>query len=159
MRERERIRNEININRVINGVKITEARHEKLKRVLSKEFGVTWGEMISRSRAGRVVQARRYYFNIMRYMFLYTLGDIGALTQKHHATVIHNIKVLGVYMELYEDEKKRYNRIKNIMLEEVSAKEIRERVEFLEEQKEIIQHKIDDLLINKKRINEILTNK
>ena len=62
-------------------------------------------------------------------------------------------------MELYEDEKKRYNRIKNIMLEEVSAKEIRERVEFLEEQKNIIQHKIDDLLINKKRINELIINK
>ena len=96
----------------------------------------------------------------MRYVFLYKLEDIADLTNKTHATVIHNLKVHELYMELYPaEEKELYEKIKKIMLERVSEEELKERVEFLEEQKSIIQQKIDELLINKKRINELLTNK
>lgn len=159
MRESERIRVQNNINRVINGINITESRHDKLKLLLRDELGVSWKEITSRSRAGRIVKARRHYFYIMRYIFLYTLDDIGRLTNKNHATVIHNLKVQDVYMELYEEEKEVYDKIKRIMLERVSNKEVKERVSYLEEQKAVIQKKIDELLMSKKRINELITNK
>ena len=45
------------------------------------------------------------------------------------------------------------------MLERASKKEIKERVEYLQEQKATIQQKIDELLMSKKRINELITNK
>jgi len=159
MRERERRRNQDNINRVINGISITESRHEKLKVILKNEFGVQWSQLISSSRNAKVVRARRHYYYIMRYVFLYTLQDIADLTNKNHATVIHSLKVQEIYMELYEEEKLIYDRIKHIMLERVSNKEIKERVEYLLEQKNVIQKKIDELLMKKKRINKLITNK
>jgi len=159
MRERERIRTQDNINKVINGINITESRHEKLKNILKDEFGVSWKDIISKKRNAQIVRTRRNYFYIMRYIFLYTLEDIADLTNKTHATVIHNLKVHDLYMELYDEEKKKYNRIKRIMLERVSGKELKERILFLEEQKLIIQQKIDELSIKKKRINELITNK
>ena len=95
----------------------------------------------------------------MRYIFFYTLEDIGYLTNKTHATVIHNLKVHDLYMELYIEEEEQYKKIKKVMLEKVTAKELKERVKFLESQKLIIQQKIDELSMNKKRINELITNK
>jgi len=157
MRERERIRNEKNLEKVINGINITEARHERLKRVLKNEFGVTWRDIISSKRNAQIVKARRNYFCIMRYVFLYSLEDIAELTNKHHATVIHNIKVHEAYKGIYKEEKNQYKKIKKIMLEKVTAKELKERVRFLESQKAAIQKKIDELLMSKKRINELLT--
>lgn len=159
MRERERIKNRDNINKIINGVNITEARHERLKRILKDEFGVSWRNLTSKKRNFQIVAARRNYFYIMRYIFLYTLDDLGSLTNNHHATVIHNLKVHDLYMELYSEYKERYDRIKRMVLEAESEKEIKERIVFLEEQKSIIQRKVDELSIRKKRINQILTNK
>jgi chromosomal replication initiation ATPase DnaA len=159
MRERERIKNQNNLNKVINGINITESRHENLKNLLKEYFGVSWRQITSRSRAGNVVRARRHYFYVMRYIFLYTLEDIGLLTNKNHATVIHNLKVQDIYMELYPEEKEKYQSIKKVMLERISDKEIKERVGYLEEQKQAIQKKIDELLLKKKRINKLITNK
>ena len=157
MRAREKERNKDNINKVINGIRITEARHEKLKSLLKNHFGVEWKEIISKSRAARIVKARRHYFYVMRYVFLYTLEHIGEITNKTHATVIYNLKTQDTLMDLYTDEKQKYKKIKKIMLERASKKEIKERVEYLQEQKAIIQRKIDELLMSKKRINELLT--
>ena len=159
MRERERVRTQENLNRVINGINITESRHEKLKCVLKNEFGVTWRDIISKKRNAQIVKARRNYYHIMRYIFFYTLEDIGYLTNKTHATVIHNLKVHDLYMELYIEEEEQYKKIKKVMLEKVTSKELKERVKFLESQKLIIQQKIDELSMNKKRINELITNK
>tara|TARA_R110002020_G_scaffold69127_7_gene180172 strand:- start:753 stop:1232 length:480 start_codon:yes stop_codon:yes gene_type:complete len=159
MRERERIRTEKNLDKVINGINITEARHEKLKCVLKNEFGVTWRDIISKKRNAQIVRARRNYYHIMRYIFLYTLEDIGYLTNKTHCTVIHNLKIHERYMEIYPEEKYQYKKIKKVMLERVTSKELKERVKFLESQKSIIQQKIDELSMNKKRINELITNK
>lgn len=143
----------------MKGASITKTRHTKLTRLLGQEFKVGWEDIKGGRRTANVVAARRYYFYIMRYIFYYTLNYIGKVTNKHHATVIHNIKTHEVYMELYPSERKRYNKIKKIMLEKESKKEIKERIEFLEEQKSIIQKKIDELLMSRKRINEILTGK
>jgi len=160
MRNRIKVRNEKKVDEVVNRVIVTEARHEKFKEALLSELGVSWDRIKSRSREREVVEARRYCYAIMRYIFDYTLKDIGRITNKHHSTVIHGLKTHDMFMDIYEAERVSYTRIKNIMLEKESDTEIKERIEFLKNARKAIKRKINELTLRRSRINEeLLINK
>ena len=79
-----------NMTKVIcrNSVKITEARHNKLKNAIAKEYGVEWERIASRGRYRELVEARRCYYSILRNVFYYKLEDIGIETNQDHSTVL-----------------------------------------------------------------------
>lgn len=68
---------------------------------------VTGYNIQSKTRSRKVVEARAIYYYLCKKYTNYSLKDIGSTVGKDHATVIHGLKAINDWMELYPDYKKR----------------------------------------------------
>ena len=139
-----------------NSVKITDARHEKLKDAIAKEYGVEWYRIVSKSRYPDLVEARRCYYSILRNVFYYKLEEIGKETNQDHSTVFASLKSHDKYIAVYKSERNRYNTIKTLMLQEESKSELNERILVLKNERKILNVKIDELYLKVNRIEKEL---
>ena len=144
-----------------NSVKITEVRHNKLKESIAKEYGVEWSKIASRSRYRELVEARRCYYSILRNVFYYKLEHIGKETNQDHSTVIASLKSHERYIAVYKGERRRFNNVKNIMLEKESKEELNERISVLKTEREDLKTKMDALYLKLNRVEKelIINNK
>ena len=80
---------------------------DKIKEIVEAETGV---DLTNPSRRSELVYTRALYFNLCREYTMLPFEDIGKSVGKHHATVIHGIKIFRdwidqhetKYIELYE---------------------------------------------------------
>ena len=143
-----------------NSVKITEARHEKLKNSISKEYGVEWERIASISRFPNLVEARRCYYSILRNVFYYKLKDIGVGVGRDHATVVAALKSHERYISVYKSERTRYNNVKKMMLEKETTAELQERIVSLRSEKTELEINMNELFLKLNRIEkELIINK
>jgi len=142
-------------------VKMTNVRHDKLKRIICEEYRVNWQAIASKSRLHELVEARRCYYAILRNVFFYKLLDIGKETNQDHSTVIASLKAHERYTSVYRSERTRYNNVKTIMLEGETKEELEERIESLNKEKIEIENQIEVLFIKANRIEKelIINNK
>ena len=63
-------------------------------------YKVTRDDLISRSRKGYIVEARRMYCYLARVLTPKSLKDIGVKIDRDHATVLHQYKNMAGYVEI-----------------------------------------------------------
>lgn len=144
-----------------NSVKLTEVRHNRLKDTISKEYNCDWSLISSKRRFPDLVEARRCYYSILRNIFFYTLEDIGKETNQDHSTVIAALKAHEKYITVYKAERRRYLKVKSVMLEAESNEELNERISSLKNEKKELESKIDELYLKVNRVQKelIINNK
>ena len=144
-----------------NSVKLTEVRHNRLKDTISKEYNCDWSLISSKRRFPDLVEARRCYYSILRNIFFYTLEDIGKETNQDHSTVIAALKAHEKYITVYKAERRRYLKVKSVMLEAESNEELNERISSLKNEKKELESKIDELYLKLNRVQKelIINNK
>ena len=144
-----------------NSVKLTEVRHNRLRDTISKEYNCDWSLISSKRRFTDLVEARRCYYSILRNIFFYTLEDIGKETNQDHSTVIAALKSHENYITVYKAERRRYLKIKSVMLEVESKEELNERISSLKNEKKELELKIDELYLKVNRVQKelIINNK
>ena len=144
-----------------NSVKITNARHEKLKETIAKEYATDWHLVAGKGRFPELVEARRCYYSILRNVFYYKLQDIGKETNQDHSTVIASLKAHERYIAVYKSERRRYLNVKSVMLEEESSEELDERIVALKREKVELEFKIEELYLKVNRVQKelIINNK
>lgn len=144
-----------------NSVKLTEVRHNRLKDAISKEYNCDWSLISSKRRFPDLVEARRCYYSILRNIFFYTLEDIGKETNQDHSTVIAALKSHEKYITVYKAERRRYIKVKSVMLEAESKEELNERISSLKNEKKELESKIDELYLRVNRVQKelIINNK
>lgn len=62
--------------------------------------GISKSEMIGRSRKSKIAIHRQVYCYLMRINTEETLQSIGASINRHHATVIYNIKTIRTFLNM-----------------------------------------------------------
>ena len=144
-----------------NSVKLTEVRHNRLKDTISKEYNCDWSSISSKRRFPDLVEARRCYYSILRNIFFYTLQDIGKEINQDHSTVIAALKAHEKYITVYKAERRRYLKVKSVMLEAESNEELNERISSLKNEKKELELKIDELYLKVNRVQKelIINNK
>lgn len=144
-----------------NSVKLTEVRHNRLKDTISKEYNCDWSSISSKRRFPDLVEARRCYYSILRNIFFYTLQDIGKEINQDHSTVIAALKAHEKYITVYKAERRRYLKVKSVMLEAESNEELNERISSLKNEKKELESKIDELYLKVNRVQKelIINNK
>ena len=144
-----------------NSVKLTEVRHNRLRDTISKEYNCDWSLISSKRRFTDLVEARRCYYSILRNIFFYTLEDIGRETNQDHSTVIAALKSHEKYITVYKSERRRYIKVKSVMLEAESKEELNERISSLKNEKKELESKIDELYLKVNRVQKelIINNK
>jgi chromosomal replication initiation ATPase DnaA len=144
-----------------NSVKLTEVRHNRLRDTISKEYNCDWSLISSKRRFTDLVEARRCYYSILRNIFFYTLEDIGKETSQDHSTVIAALKAHEKYITVYKAERRRYLKVKSVMLEAESNEELNERISSLKNEKKELESKIDELYLKVNRVQKelIINNK
>ena len=88
----------------------------RVLRSVEKETGVGRGEIMSKLRLRKYVDARRYYAEMMYRHSKLTLTGIGEVIDKSHCMIIHYRKTLGSLLEYDEEIKDTYERIEKRML-------------------------------------------
>jgi len=108
-----------------------------------------------------LVEARRCYYSILRNIFFYTLEDIGKEINQDHSTVIAALKAHEKYITVYKAERRRYLKVKSVMLEAESKEELNERISSLKNEKKELESKIDELYLKVNRVQKelIINNK
>ncbi len=97
-------------------LEFTKERDEIIKSEISKRYNLNWEQIQSTSRVRIVVDARRLYCGILRYIFRLTFQEIGDILDKNHATIIHNIQQHDAFIRILKSYKKNYDEIERTML-------------------------------------------
>ena len=72
---------------------------DKIKEIVEKETGVN---LSNPSRRSELVYVRALYFNLCREYTMHPLEVIGKSVGKHHATVMHGIKLFRDWIDQHE---------------------------------------------------------
>ena len=133
----------------MRSLKFTEERNERVKDEISKLYDLDWKTIISKSRKGEVIEARRLYCVIMRQVFQIPLQTIGRLVNIHHASVIHAVKQHDIYSEIYDGYDDHYQKIKESLIDESSVTYFLDELNHLRKNKHKIENQINQLLLTK----------
>lgn len=79
--------------------------------VISKNCGVSVEDILSKVRKKEVVDARHYFFTIMRKHLGHTTTSVGRFTDRDHTTVIHGIRTFNDRYSSEENYKNVYDSI------------------------------------------------
>jgi hypothetical protein len=83
-------------------------------RLIGIVSSVTGVDIMRNTRIREFVEGRSIFYHIYRNMEGWTLSDIGALFDKDHATVLHGIKTIEIFMEQEPRLKSLYDRCLNL---------------------------------------------
>lgn len=74
-----------------------------IERVICEVFETTWEEIIGKDRYQKLVTARIIYAYLLRTLYNYPYEKIALNLKRHHASVMHYIKLFDGYQK-YQDE-------------------------------------------------------
>ena len=104
---------------------------------------VTGADIMENSRRRPVVDARQLFYKIYREVGVYSFSDIGAFFGKNHATVIHGIKAIDLFISQEKHTKMIYERCKNLYFGELSIEDSISKNELIEKISHLDGHIID----------------
>jgi len=119
-------------------LEFTRERDEKIKAEISERYNLAWSVIEGKSRIRKVVDARRLYSGLLRYVFKLTYNDIGYILKKNHATIIHNIQQHDIFVDILKSYKKNYKEIETSLFNDDNY--------YIHEVKEV-ERKMDELSV------------
>ncbi len=78
---------------------------ENIKEAVYRCTGVSFEEIKSRKRFKNIVEARHLFHYFVRRKTPYSLKDIGAISKRDHASVIHSVNTIYNWLETDEEIK------------------------------------------------------
>jgi len=78
---------------------------ENIKKAVHKCTGVSFEQIQSRNRTKKIVEARHLFHYFVRRKTPYSLKDIGAISKRDHASVIHSVNTIYNWLETDEEIK------------------------------------------------------
>ena len=119
-------------------LEFTRERDEKIKAEISERYNLAWSVIEGKSRIRKVVDARRLYSGLLRYVFKLTYHDIAYILKKNHATIIHNIQQHDIFVDILKSYKKNYKEIETSLFNDDNY--------YIHEVKEV-ERKMDELSV------------
>ena len=97
-------------------LELTQERDENIINEICCRYGIQWFSVLSKSRVGVIVDARRLYCGILRNVFGLTFHEIGKILNKNHATIIHNLKIHDNFVRILKSYKRNYEEIESSLM-------------------------------------------
>ena len=97
-------------------LEFTKERDDKIKYEICNRYNLEWQRIKSKSRIRVIIDARRLYCGILRYVFKLTFQEIGDILNKSHATILHSIQQHDIFVKILKSYKKNYNEIESSLL-------------------------------------------
>jgi hypothetical protein len=94
-------------------LEFTKERDDKIKYEICNRYNLEWQRIKSKSRIRVIIDARRLYCGILRYVFKLTFQEIGDILNKSHATILHSIQQHDIFVKILKSYKKNYNEIES----------------------------------------------
>ena len=94
-------------------LEFTKERDDKIKSEICNRYNLEWQRIKSKSRIRVIIDARRLYCGILRYVFKLTFQEIGDILNKSHATILHSIQQHDIFVKILKSYKKNYNEIES----------------------------------------------
>lgn len=87
---------------------------ERIKEIVAADYGCTVDHLIGHRRARGLVHARHMAMYLSRTMTSLSLPSIGRhFGDRHHTTVMHAIRVMGVFIERVPGYRERLERLRD----------------------------------------------
>ena len=131
-------------------LKFSDYYHNIITEELADIYKVDKERMFLGSRKKNIIFAKRMYIYILREMFGLTLNEIGAVTNLHHASILHHTRKFEFFYNNYPKDSDAFKRIENRVIEV----EVDEEIIGLEIQLNKINESLTKLYKIKKLKNE-----
>ena len=128
-------------------LEFTKERDDKIKSEISNRYGLTWSRIESKSRIRIIIDARRLYCGLLRYVFKLTFQEIGDILNKNHATVLHSIQQHDTFVRILKSYKKNYEEIERTLM--LDDNYYIHEVKFIERQMEQLAVRLNELIEKK----------
>lgn len=89
---------------------------EKIIKAVEKEYGITLAEIQQKSRKRHLTDVRMVLSYLLRKHTVFSLERIGLITNRHYATVLHNVKMAENLYETNKDFKAELDRVEQMAL-------------------------------------------
>lgn len=119
-------------------LEFTRERDKKIKNEITERYNLAWSVIEGKSRIRKVVDARRLYSGLLRYVFKLTYQDIAFILKKNHATIIHSIQQHDIFVDILKSYKKNYKEIETLLFNDDNY--------YIHEVKEV-ERKMDELSV------------
>jgi hypothetical protein len=131
-------------------LKFSDYYHNIITNELADIYNVDKERMFLGSRKKNIIFAKRMYIYILREMFGLTLNEIGAVTNLHHASILHHTRKFEFFYNNYPKDSDAFKRIENRVIEV----EVDEEIIGLEIQLNKINESLTKLYKIKKQKND-----
>ena len=98
-------------------LKFSDYYHNIITDELSDIYNIDKDTMFLGSRKKNIIFAKRMYIYILREMFGLTLMEIAAVTNLHHASIIHHTRKFEFFYNNYQDDTDAFKRVENKIIE------------------------------------------
>ena len=97
-------------------LELTKERDDKIIEEICSRYNLNWSSVLSKSRVGVIVDARRLYCGLLRNIFGLTFLEIAEILNKNHATIMHNISKHDIFVKILKSYKRNYEEIESSLM-------------------------------------------